>query len=223
MFSLFFNSFLISNYTRFPLSNNTYSLFQVDSSENLLSKDGAVFYYGAIVSHEQANAFFLKLRDEIAWENDEIILFGKRIVTKRKVAWYGNLPFEYTYSNVKKQAVAWNETLLELKNIVEDKTGCSFNSCLLNLYHSGEEGMAWHSDDEPELLENGAIASLSLGAERTFEFKHKKDQSKVKVLLEHGSVLLMKYPTQKHWLHQLTKTKKSSTPRINLTFRTIKN
>ena len=223
MFSLFFNSFLISNYTRFPLSNNTYSLFQVDSSENLLSKDGAVFYYGAIVSHEQANAFFLKLRDEIAWENDEIILFGKRIVTKRKVAWYGNLPFEYTYSNVKKQAIAWNEILLELKTMVEDKTGCSFNSCLLNLYHSGEEGMAWHSDDEPELLENGAIASLSLGAERTFEFKHKKDQSKVKVLLEHGSVLLMKYPTQKHWLHQLTKTKKSSTPRINLTFRTIKN
>ena len=204
------------------MSNNTYSLFQADSSENLLSKDGEVYYYGAIVSHEQANAFFLKLRDEIAWENDEIIMFGKRIVTKRKVAWYGNLPFEYMYSNVKKQATAWNETLLELKTLVEVQTGCSFNSCLLNLYHSGEEGMAWHSDDEPELLENGAIASLSLGAERTFEFKHKKDQSKVKVLLEHGSVLLMKFPTQKHWLHQLPKTKKSLTPRINLTFRTIK-
>ena len=221
LFSLFFISFLTIHLS-VPLSNNTYRLFQADSSENLLSKDGAVFYYGAIVSHEQANAFFLKLRDEIAWENDEIILFGKRIVTKRKVAWYGNLPFEYTYSNVKKQAIAWNEILLELKTMVEDKTGCSFNSCLLNLYHSGEESMAWHSDDEPELLENGAIASLSLGAERTFEFKHKKDQSKVKVLLEHGSVLLMKYPTQKHWLHQLPKTKKSSTPRINLTFRTIK-
>ena len=204
------------------MSNNTYSLFQVDSSENLLSKDGEVYYYGAIFSHEKANAYFLKLRDEMAWENDEIIMFGKHIVTKRKVAWYGNLPFEYTYSNVKKQAVAWNETLLKLKTLIEDKTGCSFNSCLLNLYHSGEEGMAWHSDDEPELLENGAIASLSLGAERTFEFKHKKDQSKVKVLLEHGSILLMKFPTQKHWLHQLPKTKKSSTPRINLTFRTIK-
>ena len=196
-------------------------MFQADSSENLLLKDGAVFYYGDIVSHEKANTYFLKLRDEIAWENDEIIMFGKRIVTKRKVAWYGNLPFEYTYSNVKKQAIDWNETLLELKSLVEDITGYAFNSCLLNLYHSGEEGMAWHSDDEPELLENGAIASLSFGAERTFEFKHKKDKSKVKVLLEHGSVLIMKFPTQKHWLHQLPKTKKSSTPRINLTFRTI--
>jgi len=203
------------------LSKHTYSLFQADSSENLLSKDGAVYYYGTIVSLEQANAFFLKLCDEIAWENDEIILFGKRIVTKRKVAWYGNLPFEYTYSNVKKQAIAWNKTLLELKSLVEDKTGCSFNSCLLNLYHSGEEGMAWHSDDEPELLENGAIASMSFGADRTFEFKHKQDNRKVKVLLEHGSLLLMKGTTQKHWLHQLPKTKKVSMPRINLTFRTI--
>ena len=202
--------------------NKSFALFPADSFENVLPKDGEVNYFGAIVSYEKANTFFLKLRDEIAWENDEIIMFGKRIVTKRKVAWYGNLPFEYTYSNVKKQATDWNETLLELKTLVEDKTGCSFNSCLLNLYHSGEEGMAWHSDDEPELLENGAIASVSFGSERTFEFKHKKDQSKVKVLLEHGSVLLMKFPTQKHWLHQLPKTKKSSTPRINLTFRTIK-
>ena len=204
------------------MSNNTYSLFQADSSENLLAKDGEVNYFGTIVSYEKANLFFLKLRDEIAWENDEIIMFGKRIVTKRKVAWYGSLPFEYTYSKVKKRAIIWNETLLELKTLVEVQTGCTFNSCLLNLYHSGEEGMAWHSDDEPELLENGAIASLSFGAERTFEFKHKKNQKKVKVLLEHGSVLLMKGSTQKHWLHQLPKTKKSLTPRINLTFRTIK-
>jgi alkylated DNA repair dioxygenase AlkB len=203
------------------LSNNTYNLFQADASENVLPKDGEVNYFGAIVSYEKANTFFLKLRDEIAWENDEIIMFGKRIVTKRKVAWYGSLPFDYTYSNVKKQAIAWNETLLELKSLVEDKTGYKFNSCLLNLYHSGEEGMSWHSDDEKELLENGAIASVSFGAERTFEFKHKQDNSKVKVLLEHGSVLLMKFPTQKHWLHQLPKTKKCLTPRINLTFRTI--
>lgn len=203
------------------MSNNTFTLFPANSSENILPKDGEVNYFGAIVSLEIADALFLKLHDEIAWENDEIILFGKRIVTKRKVAWYGNLPFEYTYSNVKKQAIAWNETLFELKSLVENKTGRTYNSCLLNLYHSGEEGMAWHSDDEPELLENAAIASLSFGAERTFEFKHKKDQSKVKVLLEHGSVLLMKFPTQKHWLHQLPKTKKVGTSRINLTFRTI--
>ncbi len=201
--------------------NKSFALFSADSSENILPKDGEVNYFGAIVSLEIADALFLKLRDEIAWENDEIILFGKRIVTKRKVAWYGNLPFEYTYSNVKKQAIAWNETLFELKSLVEDKTGCSYNSCLLNLYHSGSEGMAWHSDNEKELLENGAIASLSFGVERVFELKHKQDNIKVKVLLEHGSLLLMKGTTQKHWLHQLPKTQKVGTPRINLTFRTI--
>ena len=205
------------------MSNNTYNLFQADASENVLPKDGEVNYFGAIVSYEKANTFFLKLRDEIAWENDEIMMFGKRIVTKRKVAWYGSLPFEYTYSNVKKQAIAWNETLLELKSLVEDKTGYEFNSCLLNLYHSGEEGMSWHSDDEKELLENGAIASVSFGAERTFEFKHKNDNSKVKVLLEHGSVLLMKGPTQKHWLHRLPPSKKVQGMRINLTFRAIES
>ena len=201
--------------------NKSFALFSADSSENILPKDGEVNYFGAIVSLEIADALFLKLRDEIAWENDEIILFGKRIVTKRKVAWYGNLPFEYTYSNVKKQAIAWNETLFELKSLVEDKSGCSYNSCLLNLYHSGSEGMAWHSDNEKELLENGAIASLSFGVERVFELKHKQDNIKVKVLLEHGSLLLMKGTTQKHWLHQLPKTQKVGTPRINLTFRTI--
>jgi alkylated DNA repair dioxygenase AlkB len=108
-----------------------------------------------------------------------------------------------------------------LKSLVEDKTGCSYNSCLLNLYHSGSEGMAWHSDNEKELLENGAIASLSFGVERVFELKHKQDKIKVKVLLEHGSLLLMKGTTQKHWLHQLPKNQKVGTPRINLTFRTI--
>jgi alkylated DNA repair dioxygenase AlkB len=203
------------------LSNNTFTLFSIDSSENILPKDGQVNYFGAIVSLEIADAMFLKLREEIEWKNDELVLYGKRIVTKRKVAWYGNLPFEYSYSNTKKQALPWNETLVELKNLVESSTGFTYNSCLLNLYHSGEEGMAWHSDDEKELLENGAIASVSFGAERVFEFKHKQDSTKVKVLLEHGSVLLMNFPTQKHWLHQLPKTKKCLTPRINLTFRTI--
>ncbi len=203
------------------MSNNTFTLFSIDSSENILPKDGQVNYFGAIVSLEIADAMFLKLREEIEWKNDELVLYGKRIVTKRKVAWYGNLPFEYSYSNTKKQALPWNETLVELKNLVESSTGFTYNSCLLNLYHSGEEGMAWHSDDEKELLENGAIASVSFGAERVFEFKHKQDSTKVKVLLEHGSVLLMNFPTQKHWLHQLPKTKKCLTPRINLTFRTI--
>ena len=157
----------------------------------------------------------------IAWENDQAIIFGRQITTKRKVAWYGDQAYEYTYSNVNRYALPWTLELLELRQRVEQVTGERFNSCLLNLYHTGEEGMAWHRDDETDLKKNGAIASLSFGAERKFAFKHKQSKEKVELYLEHGSLLVMKDTTQSHWLHRLPPTKKVSTARINLTFRTI--
>lgn len=188
---------------------------------NLLTKDGVVNYYGKIFSTQQANEFLEILLNQIEWENDEALIFGKRIITKRKVAWYADDAFEYTYSKVTKKALAWTPELLILKNIVEDKTGEQFNSCLLNLYHSGEEGMAWHSDAEKDLLKNGAIGSLSFGAERKFAFKHKVSQETVSLILENGSLLVMKDTTQSHWLHRLPPTKRISKPRVNLTFRMI--
>ncbi|MBQ0740235.1 alpha-ketoglutarate-dependent dioxygenase AlkB, partial [Aquimarina celericrescens] len=111
------------------------------------------------------------LLKNIEWKNDEAIIFGKRIITKRKVAWYGEKQFEYTYSNTTKHALPWTLELLELKEIIEKKTNETFNSCLHNLYHDGSEGMAWHSDAEKDLKKNGAIGSLSFGAERKFAFK----------------------------------------------------
>ena len=111
--------------------------------------------------------------------------------------------------------------MLELKELVEQKTNETFNSCLLNLYHTGEEGMAWHSDGEKDLKKNGAIASLSFGAERKFAFKHKTSKETVSLVLEHGSLLIMKDQTQTNWLHRLPPTKRIFTPRVNLTFRTI--
>ncbi|MFB3055888.1 MAG: alpha-ketoglutarate-dependent dioxygenase AlkB, partial [Ignavibacteriaceae bacterium] len=153
------------------------------------------------------------------WKNDEAVMFRKRIKTKRKVAWYADKPFKYTYSNNTKLALPWIEELLELKEIVEKKTGESFNSCLLNLYHNGTEGMAWHSDAEKELKKNGAIGSLSLGAERKFSFKHKKSKDVVSLVLHHGSLLVMKDTTQSHWLHRLPPTKVVNKLRVNLTFR----
>ena len=111
--------------------------------------------------------------------------------------------------------------LLELKSIIEEKTDLKFNSCLLNLYHNGNEGMAWHSDAEKDLKKNGAIGSLSLGAERKFAFKHKETKETISLILEHGSLLVMKDITQSHWLHRLPPTKRIDKPRINLTFRTI--
>ncbi|MEO6681998.1 MAG: alpha-ketoglutarate-dependent dioxygenase AlkB, partial [Ginsengibacter sp.] len=150
-----------------------------DSSINLLPEDGAVHYFGKIFSEQEANDFFKILMNNIAWKNDESMMFGKQIITKRKVAWYGDKEFTYTYSKITKKALPWTPELLTLKRIAEEKSGETFNSCLLNLYHTGEEGMAWHSDGEKDLKKNGAIGSLSFGAERKFAFKHKTTKKTV--------------------------------------------
>ena len=191
----------------------------IDKNLNLLPTDGIVNYYGKIQSNTTADKYFHHLLNDIQWKNDEVVIYGKRIITKRKVSWYGDENYDYTYSNTTKKALKWTNQLIELKSIVEEKSGSKFNSCLLNLYHNGEEGMSWHSDDEKELKENYTIASVSFGAERKFVFKHKQTKDKIELILEHGSLLLMKDETQKHWMHSLPKTKKVLNPRVNLTFR----
>ncbi|WP_298627432.1 alpha-ketoglutarate-dependent dioxygenase AlkB [uncultured Legionella sp.] len=188
---------------------------------NLLPYEGTVYYYGSIMPSEIANEFYNSLIRTIQWENDEAIIYGKKIITKRKVAWYATQPFTYTYSKVTKTAKLWISILDELKAIVEKESGETYNSCLLNLYHDGNEGMAWHSDAERDLKKNGAIGSLSFGAERKFSFKHKKTKEMISTVLQHGSLLVMKGTTQSNWLHRLPPTKKDCTPRVNLTFRTI--
>ncbi|MDB6023846.1 MAG: methylase [Verrucomicrobiales bacterium] len=197
------------------------NLFASEPSVNLLPCDGTVNYYGPIFSEQQAENYFQALLDTIAWKNDEANIFGKHIVTARKVAWYGDAEYFYTYSGSTKQARLWTKELVTLKSSVEKLTATTFNSCLLNLYHDGNEGMAWHSDDEKALGKNTSIASLSFGAERKFCFKHKQTQQVVSVVLEKGSLLMMKDATQTHWQHRLPKATKIKTPRINLTFRTI--
>jgi len=189
--------------------------------KNLLPIDGELYYYGKILETRAADDFMSRLLAEIEWRNDEAVIFGKRIITKRKVAWYGDKPYAYTYSKTTKKALPWTTSLTNLKALTEQVTGEQYNSCLLNLYHNGAEGMAWHCDEERELKKNGAIASLSLGAERKFLLKHKKTAEKIEQFLEHGSLLVMKGTTQTHWLHRLPTTKRVMTARINLTFRTI--
>lgn len=149
-----------------------------DRNLNLLPMDGSVLYFGKIFSTIEADHFFKMMYEKIEWKKDEAMIFGKKIYTKRKVAWYADFPFEYTYSNVTKSALPWTDELLEIKKITENVSGERFNSCLLNLYHSGSEGMAWHSDGERDLKKNGAIGSVSFGAERKFSFKHKKSGQK---------------------------------------------
>ncbi|SFH47942.1 alpha-ketoglutarate-dependent dioxygenase AlkB family protein [Pedobacter insulae] len=193
----------------------------LDHGNNLLPFGGTVNYYGKVMTTVMANVYYDCLLNTIEWRNDEAIILGKHIITKRKVAWYGDLPFEYTYSNTTKYALTWTKELLELKKICEEQTGETYNSCLLNLYHNGDEGMAWHSDGEKDLKKNGAIASLSFGAERKFGFKHKQTKQTIYLVLAHGSLLVMKNETQSNWQHRLPPTKLIKTPRINLTFRTI--
>jgi alkylated DNA repair dioxygenase AlkB len=196
-------------------------LFNEDKTTNLLPCDGIAIYYGKVLKPGHARHYFDKLMHTIEWKQDEVVILGKRIITKREVAWYGDAGYSYTYSGTTREALTWTKELRELKKLAEDITGATFNSCLLNLYHNGDEGMGWHSDDEKTLEKNSAIASLSLGAERKFYLKHKNTKQALSVLLEDGSLLLMKDATQSHWLHSLPKSVKISKPRINLTFRTM--
>ena len=188
---------------------------------NLLPLDGIVDYYGQVLEPAEATYYLDRLLQHIEWRNDEAVIFGRHIITKRKVAWYGDSDYNYAYSNIIRQALSWTEDLLALKDVIERVTGATYNSCLLNLYHDGEEGMAWHSDDEKDLAPQGAIASLSFGAERRFLLRHKSSKEQVEVLLAAGSLLVMRGATQAHWLHSLPKMKKVRTPRVNLTFRLI--
>jgi alkylated DNA repair dioxygenase AlkB len=193
-----------------------------DDTVNLLPYDGEVIYCGTVLAQEDADRYFTHLFNQVPWKNDEVVIFGKHITTKRKVAWFGDDAFSYTYSNTTRQALPWTKELLELKAIAEKASGTKFNSCLLNLYHSGEDGMSWHRDDEKELGPNTVIASLSLGAARKFSFKHISTKEKVDVILGNGTLLLMQGTTQTYWYHSLPKSVKVKHARINLTFRTFK-
>jgi alkylated DNA repair dioxygenase AlkB len=194
-------------------------LFPIDSAQNLLPFDGELYYYGPIMSAAAANQWLSTLSEKIDWKNDELFMFGKKIVTSRKVALYADNTTTYTYSKQTKQALSWIPELLQLKQIIEAKTAQIFNMCLLNYYHHGKESMGWHSDNESELQFNGSIASLSLGAERKFMFKHKESKKVITLYLEHGSLLLMQGSIQQHWQHQLPAMANVETSRINLTFR----
>ncbi|MET0462232.1 MAG: alpha-ketoglutarate-dependent dioxygenase AlkB [Chitinophagaceae bacterium] len=196
-------------------------LFNPDPLANLLPSDGIVQYYGPVMPRAKADEYYELLFRNLNWQPDTALIFGKLITTSRKVSWYGDAPYSYTYSGATKFALPWTNELLELKNLAEERSGETFNSCLANLYHTGEEGMAWHSDAEKMLRKDGAIASMSFGAERKFSFKHKQTKETVSVVLQTGSLLIMKGTTQTHWLHRLPPTTKVKTPRVNLTFRTI--
>lgn len=191
------------------------------SRETIMSHDGEVVLYRNFFGIERSDRYFQTLLHETPWRQDHLQIFAKSIPLPRLTAWYGDAP--YTYSGIQMQPLSWTPTLLEIKSRIEPLAEVEFNSVLLNLYRSGQDSVAWHSDDEPELGQNPVIGSVSFGATRRFAFKHKRDRSQKAISLDltPGSFLLMRGTTQHDWLHQIPKTQKLIQPRINLTFRVI--
>jgi alkylated DNA repair dioxygenase AlkB len=187
--------------------------------ENLLPKDGIAIYHGVVFNEIEATRICKDLLDNIPWKQDEVVMFGKKIMTKRKVAWFADAGITYTYAGVKKSGLQWTEPLLDIKQKVEAITGANYNACLLNLYHEGEEGMGWHRDNEKEIVAESSIASVSLGAARKFAFKHATTNERLDIELANGSLLDMKGPIQQNWYHSLPKSMRIKQLRINLTFR----
>jgi alkylated DNA repair dioxygenase AlkB len=194
-----------------------------DARQFILKEQGMVWYQPGLFSQSEAATLFEALIQEIAWSSDTVKIYGRDIITRRKVAWYGDQAFDYRYSGHSRLALPWTKNLLEIKQRTEEECGTGFNSCLLNLYHDGSEGMGWHSDDEPSLEPHAPIASLSFGQPRRFLFRLRKDNSiKRELMLESGSLLMMDAESQHYWHHSLPVSKKISAPRINLTFRRMK-
>ena len=180
-------------------------------------------YYQNFFESNRANELFEKLKNEIPWQQDDITVFGKTYSQPRLTALFGNEGKPYAYSNIVMQPNPWNPLLRLIKDEIEEVSKANFTTVLLNLYRDGKDSNGWHADNEKELGLNPVIASLSLGAERSFHLRHNTiKEQKLKINLEHGSLLLMKGETQHFWKHQISKTAKPIGPRINLTFRIIK-
>lgn len=185
--------------------------------------DAEIIYYPNFLSQEEADSLFQELQKNTPWQQDEITVYGKKHLQPRLTALYGNEGKHYSYSNIVMQPHHWTLPLQKIKSLVESVSETNFTTVLLNYYRDGNDGNGWHADNEKELGMNPIIASLSLGTERNFQLKRNTDPSQKKnILLENGSLLLMKGTTQHFWKHQVPKTAKPIGSRINLTFRVIK-
>lgn len=185
--------------------------------------DGELEWHARWLDAERASQLLQQLVEQTPWQQPELQLYGKRHLVPRLEAWYGDAEASYRYSGFTHMPLPWTPLLSEIRQQVETAAGQSFNGLLLNYYRDGQDSMGWHSDDEAVLGRNPVIASLSLGGTRRFDLR-RKGQSRIahSLALEHGSLLVMRGPTQHHWQHQVAKTRSACEPRLNLTFRLLR-
>lgn len=186
---------------------------------NLLPYDGALWYQKEFVPDPEG--LMKQLIEQVQWQRDQVKMYGKLIITRREMAWYGDPAARYKYSGITREPLPWLDVLLEWSKKAGTACGVQFNSCLVNRYHDGSEGMGWHRDNEPELVRGVPIASISLGATRRFDVRHRKSRKVLSVELQPGSLLVMTGSIQEHWEHRLAVSQRIKEERINLTYRTV--
>ena len=205
------------------MNQTSFDLFGSSLADiNLLPHDGIVNDHGCVLAPDAADALYERLLHGLPWRPDLAVVNGVVMQTARHALWYGDRAFRYLHSGVPREAEAWPGDLLAgARRLAEERTGTRFDSCVLNLYHDGSEGMAWHSDSEAACGAHTAIASLSLGATRKLAFLHKRTRERRDMMLRHGQLIVIRGETQRHWLHAIAKTTTVAAPRISLTFRTF--
>src|SRR5499425_287889 len=204
--------------------NITAGLFSAhEGLEHMLLPDAELYYLRQLPLAEPPHIVMGRLINEVPWRAENIVVWGRTYPQPRLIAWYGDAGKNYTYSGISLSPLPWTRALLDIKSRIEVVSRTNFNSVLLNYYRDHRDSMGLHSDDEPELGVQPILASLSLGVERTFILKHKREKTlkPVRLKLASGSLLLMKGETQRHWKHGIDKETRPCGPRINLTFRRI--
>lgn len=197
----------------------------VVADPEIISLTGAEMkFWPRFLADDQAGSMLVAVRQQTPWVQSDIRIAGRTIPIPRLNAWYGDVGADYSYSGVALETLPWTSALAALKSIVEAATQHDFNSALVNLYRDNRDSVDWHADDEPELGPQPIVASLSLGESRTFELRRKDNhREKFKLVLPHGSLLLMAGNTQRQWQHRVAKEKPLCGERVNITFRKVHN
>jgi len=187
----------------------------------IVDHDGRAELFHDFLDTPTADSFLESLSVEVQWEQAELIVFGRKVVEPRMSVWYADNRMDYAYSGTSRAAHAFTPALDRLRREVQDRTGASFNSALVNLYRDGNDRLGWHADNEECNGPEPTIASLSFGAERHFDLRHRASGETRRVTLPHGSLLMMSGALQRHWVHQVPAMKKVGAPRINVTLRLV--